>query len=258
MSDFPSNYPTSGKEFLDICKEFLEEIERREAANLESAGGMIAEKVLADEIVYVVGCGGHSWVPPMDMFCRAGGLVPISALMDVSTSTLTGGFKSVLTERVPGYMTALFDYHRIADGDLVLIFNNVGVNALTIDAALECRKRGAKSIGVAGSPWQEQLSEDSAVRHPSKKNLKDIVDLFIDDYNPVGDCVMNLPGMDSSIAPISTITDGYIVRRIEIEAIKAILAAGEKAPVWVSANNPDGDARNEEYLKEYFYRVKLF
>ncbi len=258
MSDFPAKYPTTGDDFLSACKEFLQEIEKRERANFQTAGRMIAAKVLVDEVVYVVGCGGHSWVPPMDMFCRAGGLVPVSALMDVSTSTLTGGFKSVITERVPGYMSALFKYHRIAEGDLVIIFNNVGVNALTIDAALECRRLGATSIGVAGSPWQETLSPDSPVRHPSRKNLKDLVDLFIDDYNPVGDCVLNLPGMDSSIAPISTITDGYIVRRIEIEAIKAILAEGREPPVWVSANNPDGDEKNERYLQKYFYRIKLF
>lgn len=253
---FPYNYPTSEKSFLEVCKEFLDEIETREAMNFERAGKMIADRIVEGGLIYVVGCGGHSWVPPMDMFCRAGGLVPVSATMDVSTSTLTGGFRSVFAERIPGYMRMLLQYYRLGEGDVALIFNNVGVNALVIDAALECREQGVKTIGVAGTPWQEALGPDATVRHPSKKNLKDLVDIYIDDYNPVGDCALKLDGMEHAVAPISTITDGYIVRRIEIEAIQELIRLGHEPPVWVSANSPNGDELNAQYIEKYFYRVK--
>ncbi len=256
MRDFSDRFPVQGISFLDICKEFLEKIEQCEKENLDRAGSMIAERILEDEVVYVFGCGGHSWVPPMDMFCRAGGLVPISVGMDVSSSTLTGGFRGVFVERVPGYMRALMKYYRIKKGDVVLIFNNVGVNSMVIDAALECRERGAKSIGIAGSSWQDRLGPDSAVRHPTGKNLRDLVDVFIDDHNPFGDTVLRLEGMEHAIAPISTITDGYIVRRIEIAAVQEILKRGKTPPVWVSANHPDGDRINEDYIRKYFYKVK--
>ncbi len=256
MKDFSDQFPSTDKSFLDICKEFLEKIESCEKEKIQEAGIMIAERILQGEVVYVFGCGGHSWVPPMDMFCRAGGLVPICAGMDVSSATLTGGFRGVFVERVPGYMRALFKYYRIKKGDVVLIFNNVGVNAMVIDAALECQERGAKSIGIAGSAWQDQLGADAPVRHPSKKNLRDLVDVFIDDHNPMGDTVLKLKGMDHAIAPISTITDGYIVRRIEIAAVEEILKRGKTPPVWVSANSPDGDRINEEYIEKYFYKIK--
>jgi uncharacterized phosphosugar-binding protein len=253
---FPYNYPTSEKSFLDACKEFLDEIEAREAENFTRAGKMIADRIAEDGLIYAIGCGGHSWVPPMDMFCRAGGLVPVSATMDVSTSTLTGGFRSVFAERVPGYMRVLLKYYNLGKDDVALIFNNVGVNALVIDAALECRERGVKTIGVAGSPWQDSLGPDSPVRHPSKQNLRDLVDVYVDDHNPMGDCALKLEGMEHAIAPISTITDGYIVRRIEIEAIQELLRQGHKPPVWVSANSPNGDEINAKYIEQYFYRVK--
>jgi len=76
---------------------------------------------------------------------------------------------------------------------------------------------------VGGSVWQEEIPKGHYTRHPSNKNLKDIVDLFIDDYNPVGDSVIELEGFDRAIAPISNVTDSYIVRRIEIEAINTCL-----------------------------------
>ena len=89
-----------------------------------------------------------------------------------------------------------------------------------IDAALECRERGAKSIGIAGSAWQDRSRRMLPVRHPSRKNLRDLIDVFIDDHNPFGDTVLKLNGMEHAIAPISTITDGYMVpSRIETAAV---------------------------------------
>lgn len=126
----------------------MNKIEVEQNENFRIAGKMIGDRTIADEIFYSVGCGGHSYIPPMDMFCRAGALVPISTTLDVSTTTVTGGFRSVFLERVHGYMVSLFKYFRIKKDDVVLIFNNVGVNAMTIDAALVCRRIGAKSIGI--------------------------------------------------------------------------------------------------------------
>ncbi len=134
---FTDKYPVEGMHFLDICKEFLEEIEKRESENFQKAGILMGDRIMDGEVVYAVGCGGHSYLPPMDMFCRAGSLVPISATLDISTSAMSGGFRGVFLERVTGYMQALSRYYRIGKDDVVIIFNNVGVNALVIDAIEE-------------------------------------------------------------------------------------------------------------------------
>lgn len=255
--EFFGKYPVQDMSFIDICKEFLDEIEAREKENIKKAGMMIGDRIMEGEVIFAVGCGGHSYLPPMDMFCRAGSLVPINATLDASTTTITGGFRSVFLERVPGYMKALLKYFRLEKDDVVIIFNNVGINAMTIDAAEECKRIGAKMIGVAGSPWQDSIPAGHPSRHPGNKNLRDLVDIYIDDYNPVGDAVLKIEGLDVPLAPISTITDGYIVRRIEIEAVKYMIGKGFKPPVWVSANVQGGDVINEKYIKEYYNKVKL-
>ena len=91
--DFFDKYPAQGISYLDICKEFLEEIESRQKENFKKAGAMIGDRIMEDEVIFAVGCGGHSYIPPMDMFCRAGSLVPINATLDTSTTTITGGFR---------------------------------------------------------------------------------------------------------------------------------------------------------------------
>ena len=109
---------------LDPEREMERAKEERQKGNFEKAGKIVGDRIMEDEIVYAVGCGGHSYIPPMDMFCRAGSLVPVSATLDVSTTALTGGIRCLHLERVPGYMVGLFKYFRIKKNDVVIIFNN--------------------------------------------------------------------------------------------------------------------------------------
>lgn len=255
--EWPRNYPVSDKTFLEICKEFLDKIEERQAENFVKAGKIIGDHIMAGGLVKLVGTGGHTYLPVLDMSHRAGAFVAVNPCLDVSSSPITGGTRSIRIERVPGYFRALMSYFRVKKGDVVIVFNNIGVNAGTIDAALECKERGATVIGVGSSIWQEDIPLDHYTRHPSKKNLMDIVDLFIDDYNPVGDAVIQIEGFDRPINPISTVADAYIVRRIEYEAIKYILSKGFTPPVWMSANCVGGDEANEKYEEEYWYKVKM-
>ena len=255
---FPRNYPMKGKRFLEICKEFLDRIEEAQAENFKKAGQLIGDKIMEGGIVHVVGTGGHACLPAYDMFYRAGALVPINYIIPIGALYGAGGAThGMRMERTPEYMTQVIDYYRVGNGDVAIVFNNIGVNAATIDAALACKEKGATVIGVAGLVWQEDIPKDHHTRHPSRKNLKDIVDLFIDDYNPVGDSVIELEGFDRAIAPISTVSDGYIVRRIEIESIKYMVEKGFKPPVWVSANTVGGDKANKKYQDDYFYKIKL-
>ncbi|NQS89612.1 sugar isomerase domain-containing protein [Patescibacteria group bacterium] len=255
---FPRNYPMKGKNYLDICKDFLDRIEEGQGENFKKAGQIIGNEIMDDGIVHVIGTGGHACLPAYDMFYRAGGLVPINYIIPIGALYgAAGATHGMRIERTPGYMKQVIDYYHVKSGDVALVFNNIGVNAATIDAALACKEKGATVIGIGGSVWQEEIPKGHYTRHPSNKNLKDIVDLFIDDYNPVGDAVVQLEGFDRPIAPISNITDAYIVRRIEIEAIKYMLGKGFTPPVWVSANVPGGDEANKKYQEEYYCRVKL-
>ncbi|MEW5817863.1 MAG: SIS domain-containing protein, partial [Spirochaetota bacterium] len=161
------------------------------------------------------------------------------------------------TERMPGYMQRVIDYYRVGPGEVAIIFNNIGVNSGTLDAALACKEKGAYTIGVAGSPWQKEIPKDHYTRHPSRKNLMDVVDLFIDDYNPVGDSVIEIDGFDRPIAPISGVTDAYIVREMEIQAVKYMVSKGFTPPIYMSANRVGGDEANEKLINKYFNRIKL-
>ena len=85
----------------------------------------------------------------------------------------------------------------------------------------------------------------------------DYADVCIEDFNPVGDAVVNVPGLDTPIAPVSNIIDFYIAHLLEIECVKQCIDRGLTPPVWSSANTPGGDEKNAAYLEKYKPRVKM-
>ena len=149
------------------------------------------------------------------------------------------------------------EYYDLQRGDLLIIFHNIGTNAATIDAALQAKEAGAKIIAVSSSDWQDNIPQDYELRHPSRKNLFDLADVCIDDYNPLGDTVVKLEGFDTPIAPVSNMTDFYIAHRLEIECAKECLSRGIEPPFWRSANVPGGDEFNKKNLDKYSPRIKM-
>lgn len=243
--------------YLGTAIELLNRIENEQYENLRAAGLLMAEAVKDDRLISVFGGGGHTTLPVGEMFFRAGGLCNINPCMETGLSVFNQARKYLAFERCENYGRAIMDYYDLRRGDLLIIYHNIGVNAATIDAAMEAKERGVKIIAVSSVAWQKGIPDDYALRHSSRKNLNDFADVCIDDYNPLGDTVVTLDGFDTPIGPISNITDFYIAHRLEIECAKACLEAGVEPPFWRSANVPGGDEFNSANLEKYGNRVKM-
>ena len=135
---------------------------------------------------------------------------------------------------------------------------NIAPNTIVMPFyAMEAKKNGVKIIAVSSEAWQTEMPEDHFIRHPNKTNLFDYADVCIEDFNPVGDAVVNVPGLDTPIAPVSNIIDFYIAHLLEIECVKQCIDRGITPPVWSSANTPGGDEKNAAYLEKYKPRIKM-
>lgn len=242
--------------YLETTLATLRRIESEQQANIERAGALMADAIAADRLIHVYGGGGHTTLVMGEMFFRAGGLANINPIMETGLSVFNQALKYLELERCVNYGRSIVKYYRLQPGDLLIIFHNIGINPATIDAALEARQAGAKIIAVSSSHWQREMPADHFIRHPSGKNLFDLAEVAIDDYNPVGDCVVRVPGFDTPIAPNSNLVDFYIAHRLEIECVKQCVARGIEPPVWRSANVPGGDQYNARFIDNYLPRVK--
>ncbi|MBO5755145.1 MAG: SIS domain-containing protein [Clostridia bacterium] len=237
--------------------ENLEKVNETQEENIKAAASLMADAIASDRLIHVYGGGGHTTLPVGEMFFRAGGLACINPVMETGLSVFNQALKYLELERTVNFGASIVKYYELKKDDVLIIFHNIGINPATIDAAMEAKKAGAKIIAVSSSYWQEEMPADHFIRHPNKTNLFDYADVKIDDFNPVGDAVVTVPGLDTPIAPVSNVVDFYIAHLLEIETVRQCVERGVKPPVWSSANTPGGDEKNAAYLAKYRPRIKM-
>lgn len=235
------------KEVLNI----ITEIHDQEKDRILAAARAIADQVKKDRLVYIWGPGGHSNLAAMEIFFRAGGLMHVSAILNQDTMLSNGALKSMQVERLPGYGRIVVNDYGIGEGDMLIVVNAYGINSATIDAALQAKENGATVIGVSSFEHAEQSPMDHVARHPSKKNLHDIVDYPVDCKVKIGDATIQLPGFEQKIGALSTYANAYVLNSIVVEAINMLVEEGINPPVWRSGNAPGGDDWNNRFLGRF-------
>ena len=239
--------------FYEACISILERVRAQERQNIGRAADLIAAKLRQDELVHVFGTGGHSVMGAMELFWRAGGLAGLNPLFPPGIANLEGHPN---TERVLGFAVHVLDYYRVKQGDLLILINVNGINALTIDAALECRRRGVTVIAVTSREFAEGVAPNIPARHPSNKNLCDLADVVIDAHVPPGDAVVQIDGFERRVSSVSTVINTYILQSLAAEVVDRIVKAGATPEVFYSGNMAGADVINAPLFAKYYPRVK--
>jgi uncharacterized phosphosugar-binding protein len=242
--------------YIEKAFENINRVKETQAENIKAAAELMTDAIANDKLISVYGGGGHTTLVMGEMFFRAGGLANINPIMETGLSVFNQALKYLELERCENYGRSIMKYYDLQKDDLLIIFHNIGINAATIDAALEAKANGVKIIAISSSYWQDEMPEDHFIRHSSRKNLFELADVCIDDFNPVGDAIVEVPGFETPIAPVSNLVDFAIAHLLEIETVRQCVERGITPPVWNSANAPGGDEKNAAYLKKYRPLVK--
>jgi uncharacterized phosphosugar-binding protein len=229
-----------------------------EAESFNRGAAILADAVKRGELIHVIGPGGHSNMAVEEVFWRAGGLVPINAILDAGTNLINGAKRSNHVERCPGYGIAVMDSYCIGkhEGEVIVIVNAYGINAMTIDIALEAKKRGMKTIGITSDSFARIVPAGAPSRHPSGLNLYENVDVYINNHLPLGDSVMSIEGVSQKMGATSTYCNNFCITCLMMKTAEKLVEMGVSPPVWMSANMPGGDEANRKYEEQYFKRVK--
>lgn len=235
--------------------ELLGQIEG-EMERITLAAQWMADAIERDELIHAVGTGGHSNLVVEEMLWRAGGLAPMDPMLDAGTNVAFGAKRSNIVERTPGYGAAVLNMYDCKPGEILIICNAYGINAFTIDAALEAKRRGMKTIAITTDSFCKQVPAGHPARHPSGKNLYEIADLWLDCHMPYGDAPVDIEGLEQKVAGTSILCNSFVWNLLLIETCRILAERGVRPPVWASANTPGGDERNAELERRYFGRVK--
>lgn len=242
--------------YLARIREMLLRIHDEERGVMTRAAKRMAEQIAADRLIYVYGPGGHSNVASQEVFFRAGGLAYISSILDEGTLLSNGALRSIAMERCPGYGQTVIANQQLVEGDLLLLVSAYGVNSALIDAALEARSRGTFLVGLNSHEHSLSCAPDHPARHPSKQNLQDLVDLAIDTKVPVGDAIVEIPGVVQPVGPASTFANIFALNCLVVQTIAILAEHGVTPPVWRSSNTAGGDAANAELISRFRGRIR--
>ncbi len=242
--------------FHDAVRGLLERLTQEEAGSIRRVGQVLAEVIAADHLVFVFGTGGHSYIAAEEMSYRAGGLGAVYPVLDPGVSIAFGARRSTAVERTPGYAQAVLATYPITPDDILIIVNAYGINACTIDAALWAKERGIRTVGITSPAFSRGIPAGHPARHPSGRNLFELVDYLIDCKMPERDAVLEFPGLAAWTSPVSTILNAFVLQALVGETTRALLAMGHTPPIWTSANIPGGDEANRAIIARYGGRIR--
>lgn len=229
-------------EYLTKITEILQRIEREECGTLAQASRLVADTIKNDGLIFTFGCG-HSHLPGLDAFYRAGGLANVSPMLDTDLLLHNGAAKSSRMEKMSGIASEVFRRYTPSEKDIIFIFSASGKNQVPVEMAQAAKTAGVKSVGVSALSYIEKGGK-----------LHENVDIVIDCKVPYGDACMDVG--DIKMGGLSTYTACFILNSCLINGAKLAFQEGVKPPIYLSGNVEGGREHNITLENLFMGRVK--
>lgn len=236
--------------YFERARALLDEVARSQDVAIMDAVERIAASLLAGGVLHVFGTG-HSHIAGEEMLYRAGGLVPVNAILYPSLMQHEGPVASTQLERLPGLARIIFQQQDIRPGEVLIIVSNSGKNAVPLEFARLARDHGVQTVALTCVAQ----SDAAALPEGEPQRLYELCDVVIDNCGEPGDAILEVPGTSLRASGTSTLVNTAIVQEITYQVSCRIAAQGQEPPVFKSANLPGGDAWNAQLLARYQERL---
>ena len=229
-------------DYLKKIVDILEQIEKDEEKTIIAASKLVCEVIKNDGLIYTFGCG-HSHLPGLDAFYRAGGLANVSAMLDTDLMLHNGAAKSSRMEKMIGIAPEIFRRYQPTERDMIFIFSASGKNQVPLEMADTARSASVPCVGVSSSSYFGQGGR-----------LHEHVDIAIDCKVPYGDACIGVG--DAMMGGLSTAAACFILNSCLINGARLAYADGFAPPIYLSGNVDGGREHNLALEDMYLGRVK--
>jgi len=222
---------TPSADYLNRCRELLATVEGQQAA-VQQAADWFAETILAGRMVHLFG-SGHSRILVEEMWPRYGSFPGFNPIVELSLSFhnlvvgANGQRQAMFLENVSGLAERILRNFDLAPADSALVVSSSGCNLVPIEMAEGFQQRGVKVVAIIS----RQHSEASRSQHADGRKLQDFADLVLDTGAPVGDAMVKIDGLETPVAPGSTVGGCLLVNSIKAEIAARLTRAGHPPKV---------------------------
>jgi uncharacterized phosphosugar-binding protein len=249
-------HPPAGLDVIDqylrAVRMAIEAIEATQVATIREASSRFAATILSGRLVHVFGTG-HSRMAVEEMFPRYGSFPGFHPIVELSMSYhnpvvgANGQRQAMFLENVQGFGPVLWRNFSTTADDSLLAISSSGSNAVTIDVAIEAKRLGMFVVALTSLA----NAEASASRHDSCKKLHEVADLVLDQKAPPGDSAVWVPGLDTPVAPLSSVTGCTIINLIKADVARRLTEAGHPPKVLTSSCHLGADRARQLFEETY-------
>lgn len=216
---------------------------RRQLPDIQLAANLFAATILRGQMVHVFG-SGHSRIMVEEMWPRYGSFPGFNPIVELSLTYhnnvvgANGQRQAMFLENIPGFAARILRNFDLKARDSALVISSSGCNVVPVEMAEEFRRRGVQVVAIVSKAH----SEASTSKHRDGKKLQDFADIVLDTGAPVGDAMVTISGLETPVAPGSTVGGCLLINAIKAEVAQRLTAAGHPPKV-LTAGAVIGQAR---------------
>jgi len=219
------------QQYLEKSNGILKRVSEQESV-IQEAADLFAHAILNERMVHVFG-SGHSRIMTEEMWPRYGSFPGFNPIVELSLSFhnlvigCNGQRQAMFLENVTGLADRILRNFDLDNKDVGLVISSSGCNIVPIEMAEEFQKLGMKVVGIVS----QVHSDASTSKDPRGKKLTDFCDLVLDTGAPVGDAMVHVEGLDTPVAPGSTVGGCMLINSLKAETAQRLTAAGQPPKV---------------------------
>jgi uncharacterized phosphosugar-binding protein len=195
--------------------------------NIEQAAQYFSQTILQGRMVHVFG-SGHSRMMVEEMWPRYGSFPGFNPIVELSLSFhnlvvgANGQRQAMFLENVPGLAGRILRNFDLKETDTALVISSSGCNVVPIEMAEIFQQQKIKVVAIVTSL---HLQASTSKRADGKK-LSDFADIIIDTAAPAGDSMIYIEGLETPVAPGSTLGGVLIINTIKARTAEILTQAG--------------------------------
>jgi uncharacterized phosphosugar-binding protein len=226
---------TYTQQYLQKCQEIIETVGNQEDNILKTAQ-LFAKSILAGRMVHVFG-SGHSRIMVEEMWPRYGSFPGFNPIVELSLTFhnlvvgANGQRQAMFLENVTGLAAQILRNFDLSTIDSALVISSSGCNVVPIEMAEIFQKNGVKTVGIIS----KLHSEVSTSKKADGKKLQDFCEIVLDSGAPIGDAMVKIEGLETPVAPGSTVGSCMLINSIKAELANLLTQAGHPPKVLTAA-----------------------
>ena len=183
---------------------------------IEQAAQWFSKTILDGRMVHLFG-SGHSRIMVEEMWPRYGSFPGFNPIVELSLSFhnlvvgANGQRQAMFLENTVGLADRILRNFDLKENDTALIISSSGCNVVPIEMAEIFQQKNIKVVAIV----TVQHLEGSTSKRIDGKKLTDFADLVIDTAAPIGDSMIYIDGLETPVAPGSTVGGVLIINSIK-------------------------------------------